>query len=108
MEHFIANVIQEFPPTEFSIAGMPLGFSGMKFVDTKLEIEMNNGIRLPVVLDFDMVGVNQKGDTSKVNALSTLASPSQKGDTTKTLVRLSELGTTTLKYKAPASIHNHE
>ena len=107
-ESLEANVIQEFPPTEFSIAGMPLGFSGMKFVDTKLEIEMNNGIRLPVVLDFDMVGVNQKGDTSKVNALSTLASPSQKGDTTKTLVRLSELGTTTLKYKAPASIQYYD
>ena len=103
-----ANVIQEFPPTEFSITGMPLGFSGMKFVDTKLEIEMNNGIRLPVVLDFDMVGVNQKGDTSKVNALSTLASPSQKGDTTKTIVRLSGLGTTTLKYKNPSSIQYYD
>ena len=107
-ESLEANVVQEFPPTEFSIAGMPLGFSGMKFVDTKLEIEMNNGIRLPVVLDFDMVGVNQKGDTSKVNALSTLASPNQKGDTTKTLVRLSSLGTTTLKYKAPASIQYYD
>ena len=107
-ESLEANVVQEFPPTEFSIAGMPLGFSGMKFVDTKLEIEMNNGIRLPVVLDFDMVGVNQKGDTSKVNALSTLASPNQKGDTTKTLVRLSGLGTTTLKYKAPASIQYYD
>ena len=69
-ESMEANVIQEFPPTEFSIAGMPLGFSGMQFVDTKLEIEMYNGIRLPVVLDFDMIGINQKGDTSKVNALS--------------------------------------
>ena len=107
-ESLEANVVQEFPPTEFSITGMPLGFSGMKFVDTKLEIEMNNGIRLPVVLDFDMVGVNQKGDTSKVNALSTLASPNQKGDTTKTLVRLSSLGTTTLKYKAPASIQYYD
>ena len=107
-ESLEANVVQEFPPTEFSITGMPLGFSGMKFVDTKLEIEMNNGIRLPVVLDFDMVGVNQKGDTSKVNALSTLASPDQKGDTTKTLVRLSSLGTTTLKYKAPASIQYYD
>ena len=102
-ESMEANVIQEFPPTEFSIAGMPLGFSGMQFVDTKLEIEMYNGIRLPVVLDFDMIGVNQKGDTSKVNALSTLASPTQSKDTTKTIVRLSELGTTTLKYQAPGS-----
>ena len=107
-ESMEANVIQEFPPTEFSIAGMPLGFSGMKFVDTKLEIEMNNGIRLPVVLDFDMVGVNQNGDTSKVNAFSTLASPSLKGDTTKTIVRLSDLGTTTLKYKAPSSIQYYD
>ena len=107
-ESMEAKIIQEFPPTEFSIAGMPLGFSGMKFVDTKLEIEMNNGIRLPVVLDFDMVGVNQKGDTSKVNALSTLASPTQKGDTTKTIVRLSDIGTSTLKYKAPSSIQYYD
>ena len=107
-ESLEANVIQEFPPTEFSISGMPLGFSGMKFVDTKLEIEMRNGIRLPVVLDFDMIGVNQKGDTSKVNALSTLASPPQKGDTTKTIVRLSDLGTTTLKYKAPSSLQYYD
>tara|TARA_Y100000741_G_scaffold183394_1_gene139347 strand:- start:5025 stop:8408 length:3384 start_codon:yes stop_codon:yes gene_type:complete len=102
-ESMEANIIQEFPTTEFSIAGMPLGFSGMQFVDTKLEIEMYNGIRLPVVLDFDMIGVNQKGDTSKVNALSTLARPAQSKDTTKTIVRLSELGTTTLKYQAPGS-----
>jgi len=99
-----ANIIQEFPPTEFSIAGMPLGFSGMQFSDTKLEIEMLNGIRLPVVLDFDMVSVNQQGDSLLVNALSTLASPSNAGDTTKTIVRLSRDGTTTLKYKSPSSI----
>ena len=103
-ENLEANIIQEFPTTEFSIAGMPLGFSGMQFVDTKLEIEMRNGIRLPVVLDFDMVSVNQKGDTMKVNALSTLASPTTAGDTAKTIVRLSNLGTTTLKYKAPSSL----
>ena len=78
-----ANIIQEFPPTSFSIAGMPVGFIGMEFVDTKLEIEMLNGIRLPVVLDFDMVSVNQLGDTMKVKALSTLATPTGSGDTTK-------------------------
>ena len=99
-----ANIIQEFPPTSFSIAGMPVGFIGMEFVDTKLEIEMLNGIRLPVVLDFDMVSVNQLGDTMKVKALSTLATPTGSGDTTKTITRLSREGTTTLKYKAPSSI----
>lgn len=99
-----ANIIQEFPPTTFSIAGMPLGFSGMEFVNTQLEIEMKNGIRLPVVLDFDMVGINQAGDSMKVKALSTLASPTNTGDTTKTIVRLSNEGTTTLKYKSPASV----
>ena len=51
-----------------------------------------------------MVSVNQKGDTMKVNALSTLASPTTAGDTAKTIVRLSNLGTTTLKYKAPSSL----
>ena len=71
-ENLEANIIQEFPSTEFTIAGMPLGFSGMQFVNTKLEIEMLNGIRLPVVLDFDMIAVNQKNDTMTVKALSTL------------------------------------
>ncbi len=103
-ESLEANIIQEFPPTTFSIAGMPLGFSGMEFVNTQLEIEMKNGIRLPVVLDFDMVGINQSGDSMKVKALSTLASPTISGDTTKTIVRLSSEGTTTLKYKSPASV----
>jgi len=103
-ESIEANIIQEFPSTKFSIVGMPLGFSGMQFSDTKLEIEMLNGIRLPVILDFDMIGVNQKGDTMKVKALSTLASPTIAGDTSKTITRLSRDGTTTIKYKAPSSV----
>ena len=103
-ESLEANIIQEFPSTEFTIAGMPLGFSGMQFVNTKLEIEMLNGIRLPVVLDFDMIAVNQKNDTMTVKALSTLGSPASAGDTAKTIVRLSNEGSTTLKYKAPSSI----
>lgn len=103
-ESLEANIVQEFPPTTFSIAGMPLGFSGMEFVNTRLEIEMNNGVRLPVVLDFDMVGINQNGDSMKVKALSTLESPVNLGDTTKTIVRLSNEGTTTLKFKSPSSV----
>ena len=103
-EKLEANIIQEFPPSSFSVAGMPVGFIGMEFVDTKLEIEMLNGIRLPVVLDFDMVSVNQLGDTMKVNALSTLAIPTGSSDTTKTITRLSRDGTTTLKYKSPSSV----
>ena len=39
-EKLEANIIQEFPPSSFSVAGMPVGFIGMEFVDTKLEIEM--------------------------------------------------------------------
>ena len=103
-ESIEANIIQEFPPTEIGIAGMPLGFSGMAFSDTKLEIEMLNTIRLPVVLDFDMLSVNQAGDTMLVKALSTLASPTNAGDTMKTIIRLSRDGTTTLKYKSPSSV----
>jgi len=103
-ESIEANIIQEFPPTTFTMVGMPLGFFGMEFPDVKLEIEMLNGIRLPVILDFDMVGVNQKNDTLKVKALSTLASPTSSGDTSKTITRLSRDGTTTIKYKAPSSV----
>jgi len=103
-ESIEANIIQEFPPTTFTMVGMPLGFSGMEFPDVKFEIEMLNGIRLPVILDFDMIGVNQKNDTLKVKALSTLASPTSSGDTSKTITRLSRDGTTTIKYKAPSSV----
>ncbi|MEE8336129.1 MAG: hypothetical protein V3S48_06820 [Candidatus Neomarinimicrobiota bacterium] len=103
-ESLEANIIQEFPTTEISIDGMPMGFSGFIFSDVKLEIEMLSSIRLPVVLDFDIVAVNQMGDSAVVAALSTLASPVQAGDTAKTIVRLSREGTTTLKFKAPGSI----
>jgi len=103
-ESLEANIIQEFPPTSIDIAGMPMGFSGFTFSDVKLEIEMLSSIRLPVVLDFDIVAVNQLGDSAVVAALSTLASPITAGDTAKTIVRLSREGTTTLKYKAPGSI----
>ena len=107
-ESIEANIIQEFPATTFTIEGMPLGFSGMEFPDVKLEIEMLNGIRLPVILDFDMIGVNQKNETLKVNALSTLASPENSGETSKTITRLSRDGTTTLKYKSPSSELYHD
>lgn len=103
-ESLEANIIQEFPPTNISIAGMPQGFSGFIFSDVKLEIEMLSSIRLPVVLDFDIVALNQMGDSAVVAALSTLSSPVQAGDTAKTIVRLSREGTTTLKFKAPGSI----
>ena len=103
-----ANIIQEFPPTTFSISGMPEGFIGMEFVDTRLEIEMLNGIRLPVILDFDMVSVNQVGDTMKVKALSTLSVPKNSTDTTKTITRLSREGTTTLKFNNPGSINYND
>ena len=78
---------------------MPVGFIGMEFVDTKLEIEMLNGIRLPVVLDFDMISVNQLGDTMKVKALSTLATPTGSGDTTKTI----NIGTDNTGHSATAT-----
>ncbi len=99
-----ANIVQEFPPSQFNIAGMPLGFSGMSFSNVQMEIEMLNGIRLPVVLNFDMIATNQAGDSSIVAAKSTLGMPIASGDTTKTIMRLSRDGTTTLKYKAPTSV----
>jgi len=107
-ESIEANIIQEFPATTFTMQGMPLGFSGMEFSDVKLEIEMLSGIRLPVILDFDMIGVNQKNETLKVNALSTMATPENSGDTSKTITRLSRDGTTILKYKSPSSELYHD
>lgn len=102
-ESLEANIIQEFPPTSFVLEGMPQGFSGMAFTDVRMEIEMLNQIQLPVVLDFGLVGYGQLGDSSVVSARATLGSPSNAQDTAKTVIRLSNQGTTTLLYDSPSA-----
>lgn len=94
-----ANIIQSFPPSTQNIAGMPSGFSGMAFTGVQFEFDMINSIDLPVQLDVDMVGYNTLGDSSIVEVRATIAKPSTFGsDSTRTIIRLSKVGTTVLSY----------
>jgi hypothetical protein len=94
-----ANIIKSFPPSVQDIDGMPSGFSGMTFTAVQFEFDMVNQIDLPVALDVDMIGVNTIGDTSQVAVRAAIAQPSDYGsDSTKTIIRLSKLGTTVLSY----------
>ncbi len=94
-----ANIIQSFPPSTQNIAGMPSGFTGMAFTGVQFEFDMINSIDLPVQLDVDMVGYNTLGDSSIVEVRATIAKPSTYGsDSTRTIIRLSKVGTTVLSY----------
>jgi len=101
-ESLQANLIQEFPPTEQEMAGMPQGFSGMAFTDVQIEFIMKNQIQLPVMLDLDMIGINTFGDSSIVRVQAQMGSPDNAIDTIKTIIRLSRDGTTTLIYDSPS------
>ncbi len=98
-ESLEANIIQSFPPSTQNIAGMPSGFSGMAFTGVQFEFDMLNSIDLPVQLDVDMIGYNTLGDSSIVEVRATIAKPSTYGsDSTRTIIRLSKIGTTVLSY----------
>ncbi len=94
-----ANIIESFPPSTQNIAGMPTGFTGMAFTGVTFEFDMINSIDLPVKLDVDMVGYNTLGDSSTVEVRATIAKPSEYGsDSTRTIIRMSKIGTTVLSY----------
>jgi len=94
-----ANIIESFPPSTQNIAGMPTGFSGMAFTGVSFEFDMINSIDLPVQLDVDMIGYNTLGDSSVVEVRATIAKPSTYGsDSTRTIIRMSKIGTTVLSY----------
>jgi hypothetical protein len=98
-ESLEATIIEDFPPSEQNIEGIPQGFDGMAFTNAMVEFEMLNDIDLPIILDLDLVGINSFGDSAIVGVRANIARPSDYGsDTTKTIIRLSKLGTTTLKY----------
>ena len=99
-ESLEATIIEEFPPSEQSIEGIPQGFDGMAFTNAMVEFEMWNTIALPIILDLDLVGINSLGDSAVVGVLASIseADTVPNPDTTKTIIRLSKLGTTTLKY----------
>ena len=94
-----ATIIEEFPPSEQNIEGIPQGFDGMAFTNAMIEFEMWNTIALPIILDLDLVGINSLGDSAVVGVLASISEVNTDNpDTTKTIIRLSKLGTTTLKY----------
>ena len=98
-ESLEATIIEEFPPSEQSIEGIPQGFDGMAFTNAMIEFEMWNTIALPIILDLDLVGINSLGDSAVVGVLASISEVNTDNpDTTKTIIRLSKLGTTTLKY----------
>lgn len=98
-ESLEANIIESFPPSTQNITGMPTGFTGMAFTGVQFEFDMINAIDLPVQLDVDMVGYNTIGDSSTVEVRASIAKPSDYGsDSTRTIIRLSKLGTTVLSY----------
>lgn len=102
-ESLQANIIQEFPPTQQDITGLPQGFTGMAFTDVRIEFIMLNQIQLPVTLDINMIGINTFGDSSIVAVRGSVGSPDNAEDTTKTIIRLSREGTTTLIYSSPSA-----
>ncbi len=101
-ESLQANLIQEFPPTEQEMTGMPKGFSGMAFTDVQIEFIMLNQIQLPVMLDLDMIGIDTFGDSTFVRVRAQMGSPDNAIDTIKTVIRLSRDGTTSLVYDSPS------
>ncbi len=100
--HFqsLEAIINElFPSSAQNVDGIPTGFSGMAFTGVWLEFDMINSIDLPVQLDVDMVGYNTLGDSAVVEFQAAVARPSSYGsDSTRTIIRLSRLGTTVLSY----------
>ncbi len=103
-ESLEANIIESFPPSTQNIAGMPTGFTGMAFTGVTFEFDMINSIDLPVKLDVDMVGYNTLGDSSTVEVRATIAKPSDYGsDSTRTIIRMSKIGTTVLSYATTSS-----
>lgn len=97
------NLIKEFPASTQNLEGMPQGFEGMGFTDVQIEFEMLNEIKLPVALGIEMVGHNQAGDSITVLADAVIGTPATLGDTSKTIIRLSNQGSASYFYASPVS-----
>jgi len=89
----MADLDCTFPPQIQNIDNIPQGFTGMSFGEVILEFTIFNQIRLPLSLNLDLIGVGSTGDSVQVNVDATLGVPAVVGDTAKTLLRLSSIGT---------------
>lgn len=88
-----ADLDCEFPPQTQEIENIPQGFTGMSFGEVILEFTMYNQIRLPLSLNLDLVGIGNTGDSVEVVVDANLGIPAVVGDTSKTVLQLSSIGT---------------
>jgi len=89
----MADLDCAFPPQTQEIDDIPQGFTGMSFGEVILEFTMYNQIRLPLSLNLDLIGIGNTGDSVQVVVDADLGIPAVVGDTAKTILRLSSIGT---------------
>ena len=89
----MADLDCAFPPQTQEIDDIPQGFTGMSFGEVILEFTMYNQIRLPLSLNLDLIGIGNTGDSVQVIVDADLGIPAVVGDTAKTILRLSSIGT---------------
>ena len=89
----MADLDCSFPPQTQEIDDIPQGFTGMSFGEVILEFTMYNQIRLPLSLNLDLIGIGNTGDSVQVVVDADLGIPAVVGDTAKTILRLSSIGT---------------
>ncbi len=94
----MADLDCAFPPQTQEIEDIPQGFTGMSFGEVILEFTMFNQIRLPLSLNLDLTGIGSTGDSVEVVVDAVLGIPSVEGDTSKTILQLSSIGTVVQVY----------
>jgi len=94
----MADLDCAFPPQTQEIDNIPQGFTGMSFGEVILEFTMFNQIRLPLSLNLDLTGIGSTGDSVEVVVDAVLGIPSVEGDTSKTILQLSSIGTVVQVY----------
>ncbi|MEE9166009.1 MAG: hypothetical protein V3U24_00885 [Candidatus Neomarinimicrobiota bacterium] len=98
-----------FPTQTQEIGNVPQGFTGMRFEELILKFTMYNEIRLPIVLNLDIIGVSETGDSVRVELDSAaLAIPDTgaggQGDTARTVLKLGRLGTEVKIYSSAGNL----
>ena len=94
----MADLDCAFPPQKQEIDDIPQGFTGMSFGEVILEFTMYNQIRLPLSLNLDLIGIGTTGDSVEVIVDADLGIPAVAGDTSKTILQLSSIGTVVRVY----------
>lgn len=85
------NFEVSFPTVPTTIDEIPTGFEGFQFDRLTLQMALHNEIDLPVELDIELVGVNDRVGTARVPINAPINYPSasvENGDTAHTLIIL--------------------